>query len=148
MSHLQQTQGASAGASQDQHRKEMDELQQQATLLAHDKRMLRQFQEDNTVADASGLQMQPVWEASSAHNASAHQPQPVVRVYDGDACSIFTRTQWNDPQSALIIRIRTGWDLLKAELLANTLSPAGCHLKWDVFVCTHAQRPYAREVCA
>lgn len=126
----------------------------QFELVDSDARMLREYMLTDAVTDASGHTHAAVLETafSSVTDMDATLVRPVVRIKkEGeDFETIFTRVDPGSAGTSMIIRIRAGWEVLKAELMA-TVGGGGegrGALRWDSYVCTAAEQPYALEVRA
>lgn len=63
-----------------------------------------------------------------------------------DFVTIFTRIDPHNAATSMIIRVRAGWEKLKAELMASVDADIGVR-KWDTYICTAAEQPYALEAC-
>jgi len=79
--------------------------------------------------------------------------RPIIRMMRGeDFVTVFTRIDPNNAATSMIIRVRAGWEKLKAELMAPvdaTIAPADAQVrKWDTYICTAAEQPYALEACS
>lgn len=60
--------------------------------------------------------------------------------------TVFTRIDPNNAATSMIIRVRAGWEKLKEELMAPLDANLGVR-KWDTYICTAAEQPYALEAC-
>ena len=118
-------------------------------LLDSDLRMLRQFIACNSVVDAAGLRYEARMEPTFAGEGGRENvKRPVVRIaVEGEEYdTIFTRVDPANAGTSIIIRVRAGWSELKAELTSPVDGQAGSPLRWDTYVCTAAEQPYALEV--
>ena len=125
----------------------------QFDLVDTDARMLREYMQTDAVTDAAGRTHAARLETAfcSVTDLEATLARPVVRITkEGeDFETIFTRVDPASAGTSMIIRIRAGWELLKAELTATVGGAAGegrGALRWDSYVCTAAEQPYALEV--
>lgn len=64
-----------------------------------------------------------------------------------DFVTVFTRIDPNNSATSMIIRVRAGWEKLKEELMASVDANVPVR-KWDTYICTAAELPYALEVCS
>jgi hypothetical protein len=129
---------------------ELSVTNKQIELISNDQRMLRQYIAGDAVTDDGGVIHDARLEAAYVDVAGAGGEQvkrPVVRInFEGEGFeTIFTRVDVKNAGTSMIIRVRAGWEELKAELTRRTDGP-GVPLKWDTYVCTAAEQMYALEV--
>ena len=76
--------------------------------------------------------------------------RPVVRIPgEHGALTVFTRIDPAAAATSMIVRVRGGWDALRALLLSGPdAAPARSpqQRRYDTYVCTAAEQPYALEV--
>jgi len=104
-------------------------------LLEGDIKLLREFSLgacDNVHVDGVKYLARP--ETAYTDKGSKVQ-RPVIHLPDG---SIITRIDPQDPKTSTLVRVRPGWNDLRAYLLEKN--------RFDIYVCTHANREYALEV--
>lgn len=105
---------------------------------------LTEFMEHDSVTDERGVVHDTRLETAFVDVVGSETTQrPVVRLQEeGDGYeTVFTRIDARQPATSMVIRVRAGWDKLKAELIGTAEQR-----KWDTFVCTAAEKPYALEV--
>ena len=134
------------------HSAQLQVLDKTFTLLETDLTMLRQFINDDSVTDDYGDAHPAVREAAHYDLKSVKSgttiERPVIRLMaDGDQYeTIFTRISPDAESTSMIIRVRAGWQKLKEELTRGVEAGAGALRRWDTYVCTAAEEPYALEV--
>jgi hypothetical protein len=121
-------------------------------ILDQDLAMLRDFTVHDYVTDANGVTHHARLEtAFSDVYGDERVRRPVVRiaVENEKYETVFTRVDPANTGTSMIIRVRAGWERLKAELMTSTDGKpgSGLPLKWDTYMCTAAEQPYALEVC-
>lgn len=107
--------------------------------LENDSEMLNEFISSSAVTDASGKRHAALQELSGVDATSRDiVERGVVRLKDGATETIFACVHPGELHTALIFRLRSGWPSIKAALLLP---------RWEVYVCTASEEPYAKKVC-
>jgi hypothetical protein len=124
----------------------------QYELLSTDIKMLQEYIKEDRVTDEDGTVVEAHLETafSSIHDPEETISRPVIRLRreDEEFDTIFTRVDPKNTTTSMIIRIRVGWEQLKAVLLEPVDRSKGSPARWDAYICTAAERPYALEVRA
>eukprot|EP00200_Dunaliella_tertiolecta_P007936 CAMPEP_0202376530 /NCGR_PEP_ID=MMETSP1127-20130417/7007_1 /ASSEMBLY_ACC=CAM_ASM_000462 /TAXON_ID=3047 /ORGANISM="Dunaliella tertiolecta, Strain CCMP1320" /LENGTH=841 /DNA_ID=CAMNT_0048974333 /DNA_START=163 /DNA_END=2685 /DNA_ORIENTATION=- len=113
-------------------------LQKEVDLLAHDAGLIRRFAQTNSVL-VDGKVYGSRLETAYLEDGSTIQ-RPVIRLQDG--LIILTRIDPLNSKTSMLLRVRPGWNELRA-FLAGELDRKQ---RFDVYVCTAAERQYALEV--
>lgn len=120
-------------------------LQQEEKALIQDRKHLVEFMKTDAVTFGGVKQMARV---EPVEGVPGIPDRPVLRAPEEGV--IFTRINPMETKTSMLIRTRPGWEELKAAILGvlpsrhQQVHPQ--RPKFDVFVCTTAERQYAEEV--
>lgn len=133
-----------------QKERELDLYITQHELLSTDIKLLQEYTKDDRVTENDGTVVEAHLEEafSSIHDPEEKISRPIIRMRrEGEEFeTIFTRVDPKNASTSMIIRIRAGWEHLKAALLQPVDSNKDSPARWDSYICTAAERPYALEV--
>ncbi|CAD7703580.1 unnamed protein product [Ostreobium quekettii] len=112
-------------------------VEHEQVLLREDHQMVQSYAESNKV-EVNGQVYHAREETVESGNGVTSRP--IIRI--PEAGLVLTRIDSSKPETSMVIRIRPGWENLRAYLSGQMENK---RQKWKVFVCTAAEREYAHE---
>ncbi|KAL3148469.1 hypothetical protein ABBQ38_013914 [Trebouxia sp. C0009 RCD-2024] len=125
-----------------------DALSHEMQSLEEDRSLLRQYRDTDTVVVRAGVgaQVERARYETAKLDDGTLQQRPVVRLPEG---VVLTRIDPNNRDTSMIMRIRPGWEPLRVFLAPELSKGPRAAKQWkrrfDVWVCTAAERGYALE---
>ncbi|KAL3137125.1 hypothetical protein ABBQ32_006698 [Trebouxia sp. C0010 RCD-2024] len=123
-------------------------LSHEMQSLEEDRILLRQYRDTDTVVGRAGVagQVERARYETAKLDDGTLQQRPVVRLPGG---VVLTRIDPNNRDTSMIMRIRPGWEALRGflapELNKGPRPAKPWKRRFDVYVCTAAERGYALE---
>ncbi|KAK9842441.1 hypothetical protein WJX81_000354 [Elliptochloris bilobata] len=122
--------------------------EREEALLRDDAALLREFAEsDQVTVDGTTISatIEPVTDPAAAGGGGKGGSRPVVRLQGEGA--VLTRVSPGRRETSMLLRTRPGWAALRTYLegLDDQQRPVAARRRFDIYVCTAAEREYALE---
>ncbi|KAF8032015.1 hypothetical protein BT93_D1047 [Corymbia citriodora subsp. variegata] len=103
-----------------------------------DRALLKQYADSNCVVDNGKMYKVQVEEVPQLSDSHEKVVRPVIRLQEKNI--ILTRINPEIRETSVLVRLRPAWDKLRSYLIANGRK------RFEVYVCTMAERDYALEM--